>query len=143
MNVSRGVARNGTRNEVSLTDGTDESGAISILHNLLASAFEQRYTTAEALQFASTRVVFELRQGPLCKLYQPTGPRTNLRRSKVLHWFGGFVILVPLPFPRPPRYSIASDVISRVLNGVPFRYWLLVVLIEFNLIPGSIPDANI
>lgn len=54
MNVGRGVARNGTRNEVSLTDGTDESGAISILHNLLASAFEQRYTTRK---LCSSRVL--------------------------------------------------------------------------------------
>jgi len=39
----RRVVRNPKRSRF---NGTDESGPISILYNLLASAFEQRYTAA-------------------------------------------------------------------------------------------------
>lgn len=67
----------------SLNDGTDES---SLLLAFCIIYLREHSSSDVRLKLCSSGVlaaVFELRQEPLCKLYQPRGPQTNLHRPEV------------------------------------------------------------
>lgn len=60
--------------------------------------------------------VFELRQEPLCKLYQPRGPQTNSEPEVRIGLVAGFLILVCYLFSKLTRYSRVYSACNNTLR---------------------------